>query len=195
MNRLSTAILAGLVLGGGVAWRDGVTHLLASPGNRELSRGQTTPLSGDVTGANHSAFEFIEKWEGFSATAYRCPAGILTIGYGRTGNVSEGEQTTKEKEEIWLRKRVEDMKRQLECKLRITLTAGEKTAILSLAYNVGLSAIMKSSGWKYLNERRTAKCVSEWFSRERGFVRCGGGFSEGLARRRAAEQKLFEKGE
>ena len=28
--------------------------------------------------------ELIKEFEGFSAKAYRCPAGVLTIGYGTT---------------------------------------------------------------------------------------------------------------
>lgn len=37
------------------------------------------------------AADFIEQWEGFRETAYLCPAGVLTIGFGHTGSdVKEG---------------------------------------------------------------------------------------------------------
>ena len=32
-----------------------------------------------------SAMDFIEAWEGCRLTAYKCPAGIWTIGVGHTG--------------------------------------------------------------------------------------------------------------
>ena len=32
----------------------------------------------------------IKQFEGFSSVAYKCPAGVWTIGYGHTGNVYKG---------------------------------------------------------------------------------------------------------
>ena len=46
-------------------------------------------------------FELIKKWEGLSLKAYKCPAGVWTIGYGTTfypdgSKVKEGDTCTKE---------------------------------------------------------------------------------------------------
>ena len=51
--------------------------------------------------------EKVKEFEGFRKTAYRCPAGVLTIGYGRTENVKENETTNVSRETIWLKKRLE----------------------------------------------------------------------------------------
>jgi lysozyme len=32
----------------------------------------------------------IKQFEGFRSTAYKCPAGVWTIGYGHTGGVTAG---------------------------------------------------------------------------------------------------------
>ena len=32
----------------------------------------------------------IKEFEGFRGTAYRCPAGVLTVGYGHTSGVVKG---------------------------------------------------------------------------------------------------------
>ena len=37
--------------------------------------------------------ELIKQFEGLSLTAYRCPAGVPTIGYGRTQGVQMGDTT------------------------------------------------------------------------------------------------------
>lgn len=40
------------------------------------------------------AADFIAKWEGFEGKAYRCPAGVWTIGFGHTDGVREGDTVT-----------------------------------------------------------------------------------------------------
>lgn len=53
--------------------------------------------------------DFVEKvkeFEGFCKVAYYCPAGVLTIGYGRTENVKKNEITTIAKETKWLENRL-----------------------------------------------------------------------------------------
>ena len=40
------------------------------------------------------AIESIKQFEGCKLIAYKCPAGILTIGYGHTANVTSGMKIT-----------------------------------------------------------------------------------------------------
>ena len=40
------------------------------------------------------AIESIKQFEGCKLTAYKCPAGIWTIGYGHTKNVTSGMKIT-----------------------------------------------------------------------------------------------------
>lgn len=45
--------------------------------------------------APECAMDFIEAWEGCKLVAYKCPAGIWTIGVGHTGpDVHEGDEIT-----------------------------------------------------------------------------------------------------
>ena len=44
----------------------------------------------------------IKKFEGCELEAYVCPAGKLTIGYGRIKDVEEGDACTQEQAEAWL---------------------------------------------------------------------------------------------
>ena len=45
----------------------------------------------------------IKEFEGNRDKAYRDAAGVLTIGYGTTRNVKEGQTCTEEQAEEWLR--------------------------------------------------------------------------------------------
>ena len=48
------------------------------------------------------ATDFIAGFEGLSLSAYACPAGKLTIGYGHTTGVVEGQTCTPEEASQWL---------------------------------------------------------------------------------------------
>ena len=53
----------------------------------------------------------IKKWESCRLTAYVCPAGVLTIGYGHTGkDVKKGMTITKKKAEELLLKDIKNLK-------------------------------------------------------------------------------------
>lgn len=45
---------------------------------------------------NNTTIKGICEFEGCKLTAYKCPAGIWTIGYGHTNGVKQGQRITKE---------------------------------------------------------------------------------------------------
>ena len=165
----------------------------------DLPQSNGSRSAGDASAGNQAlapSLLFIERWEGFRSVAYRdCGRGVWTIGYGRTEGVREGETTTKEKEETWLRKRVEKTRLILLSRLTVEFSADQLIALESLTYNIGLSRVTSSKGWRLLNQGNFDGCALEWFDADRGFVRAGGRVLPGLVARRAAELKLFERGE
>ena len=52
-------------------------------------------------------FELIKRNEGLRLEAYRCPAGVWTIGYGHTKGVYKGMRISKEEAEMFLCQDVE----------------------------------------------------------------------------------------
>jgi len=58
--------------------------------------------------ASKVAIELIKKYEGCRLSAYRCPAGIWTIGYGHTLGVRSGDTITKDQAEEYLIKWAEE---------------------------------------------------------------------------------------
>ena len=59
------------------------------------------------------AVELIKKFEGFKETAYKCPAGVWTIGYGWTHGVKEGDTITMEKASELVQQEVAKIAKQI----------------------------------------------------------------------------------
>lgn len=134
------------------------------------------------------AADFIEQWEGFRETAYLCPAGVLTIGFGHTGSdVKEGQVVTyKEAYDMLL----EDLKRYasgLAAWVNVKVTEGQYIALLSLAFNVGVGAVAKSTLLRLLNAGDIEAAGDEFLK----WTYAAGRELPGLVRRRREERKLF----
>ena len=54
-------------------------------------------------------FNIIKKFEGCELEAYKCAAGVWTIGYGHTKDVQEGDKWTEEKAEFMNRIYIENV--------------------------------------------------------------------------------------
>ena len=59
----------------------------------------------------------IKLFEGFSSKVYIDAGGTPTIGYGRVDIKSINETTTKEKEDLWLYKKVNNIYEQVKIKM------------------------------------------------------------------------------
>lgn len=134
--------------------------------------------------------EVIKRFEGLKLEAYRCPAGVLTIGYGHTGaDVKEGMRITEEQAEEFLRSDLRHIERRVQQLVTAPLTQGQFDALVSFAYNVGLGALERSTLLKRLNAedyRGAAAQFGLW-------TRAAGRDLPGLVRRRRAERELFEE--
>ncbi len=83
--------------------------------------------------------QMIKGWEGCRLTAYRCPAGVFTIGYGHTGpDVTPGKRITQEEADRLFDTDV----RKFAAKVAplfagVTLNNNQFDALVSLSYNIG----------------------------------------------------------
>jgi len=151
-------------------------------------------ISGEETIAQ--AATIVKVYDGFRATPYRCEAKRLTIGFGRTSDVKEGDVTTVEKELDWLEARLEKDLVWLRNKLQpLVLEANQEAALLSLVYNIGQGNFMKSGVFRYLRNAHNGEKLplklmeASWLS----WNKIGGKPSKGLTNRRLAEWDLFTK--
>lgn len=87
------------------------------------------------------------QWEGCRLKAYRCPAGVLTIGYGHTGpDVKSGMEITAPQAVALFNADVDKFARSVETALAgVQLKQKQFDAVVSLAYNIGLGALKKST--------------------------------------------------
>ena len=134
------------------------------------------------------ASDFVKQFEGRELKAYQCSAGVRTIGYGHTKDVKEGDEISASEAEQLLVEDLTAIANDLSRLVNVPVSDGQYIALLSLAFNIGASALKKSSLLFHLNHKRYNEAAGEFDK----WVYAGGKVSEGLKRRRAAERKLFE---
>lgn len=139
-----------------------------------------------------SGIDLIKKYEGFRSQAYKCPAGIWTVGYGSTvyadgSKVKKGDTISEQTAEaLLIDYLIKNVRPHLE---PLGLTDLQSAALESLVYNIGWSAFAKSKCFKALKEKDWPTFIKEydWFSG-------AGKFLPGLAKRRTEELYYFFKG-
>lgn len=151
-------------------------------------------ISGEETIAQ--AAKIVKVYEGFRNKPYRCQAGVLTIGYGRTSNVKEGDVTTADKEQEWLEARLEKDLVWLRNKLQpLVLESHQEAALLSLVYNIGTGNFIKSGVFRYLRgvENGGKLPLKLMEASWKSWNKVNGKVSNGLVNRRNAEWDLFSQ--
>lgn len=133
------------------------------------------------------AIDLIKKYEGFSARPYKCPAGVLTIGYGRTIDVRPYEITTEEAETIWLDKYVKTITDQILALVNVELSNNQICALIDFVYNLGIGNFKSSTLLKKINQGDFSAAANEFLK----WNKAGGIVLKGLENRRIAERMLF----
>lgn len=133
--------------------------------------------------------ELIKSFEGLRLKAYKCPAGVWTIGYGHTKGVKEGDVITEQEAEDMLKKDVVGFEINVRGAVIPNLNDHQYDALTSFAYNVGLGNFRKSTLLRLINSGITAReDITNQFMR---WVYAGGKKLTGLVRRRTAEAELY----
>lgn len=135
----------------------------------------------------------IKQFEGLSLKAYKCPAGVWTIGYGNTyyadgTKVKEGDLITKEDAENLLRFVATEFSKKVAKLITAPLNMYQFDAVCSFAYNVGLGALEKSTLLKLVNKNPNDLAIGLEFAK---WNKAGGRVLTGLTKRRKAESDLY----
>lgn len=132
----------------------------------------------------------IKKFEGCYLKAYKCPAGVWTIGYGHTGKVdgkviSSGMKITSAKATVLLKTDLATFEKAVtNCKyLTFEPNQNQFDALVSFAFNCGTGSL------NTLVKNRNAKVVSEKLLL---YNKANGKELAGLVNRRKAEKALFD---
>lgn len=112
---------------------------------------------------NAAGLQLIKKEEALRLTAYRCKAGKWTIGWGHTGpEVHEGMVVPLELAERLFETDVRKHSDGLERYLKVPVTPNQWAALVSLAFNEGITAIGTSTLMRLLNDGKALQAANEF---------------------------------
>jgi lysozyme len=147
---------------------------------------------------NAATVDLVKKWEGFKPEAYRCPAGKWTIGYGVTAaagigvDPKPGDRVTQAEAEWQLQKALEKFAAQIRPGIGVPINENEFGAFVSLAYNIGATAFLKSSALRHFNAGDKAKAAASIKLWNKARVDGKLTVLRGLENRREDEVRLFQ---
>ena len=101
--------------------------------------------------STESRRDLLQKFEGCKLKAYKCPAGVWTIGYGHTsaaGNpaVTEGMVITQVEAENILAKDLAVFEAGVNKCVKVSVSQHQFDVLVDYAYNAGLGAVQKYNG-------------------------------------------------
>lgn len=130
----------------------------------------------------------IKQFEGCRLTAYKCAAGVLTIGYGHTAGVHSGMTITQAQADAYLLEDVVKFEKYVNNPAYVPVTdklnQNQFDALVSFAFNLGAGNLKKLCKGRTVAQIATAMLQ---------YNKAGGKVLAGLSKRREAEQELFNK--
>lgn len=160
-----------------------VTEATAS----ETSNPKTSTSTENMT-VSEQGLELVAKYEGCRLEAYKCPAGIWTIGYGHTAGVKAGDTLpSKEAAKVLLQKDIAKYAASVNNCVKkglitFPLNQNQFDALTSFCYNCGAGSLQK-----LVKGRSAAEVADKLLLYNKG----GGKELAGLTRRRKEERELF----
>jgi len=143
---------------------------------------------------SQTGLDLIKHFEGLSLKAYKCPAGVWTIGYGTTGvpEARLGVVISAARAEELLAIDVDKFSRQVWVLVSdVVINQRQMDALIAFAYNVGIGAFKTSTLLKKLLQKDYTGASKEFLR----WTKAKGKELPGLVKRRRAESLLFLGGD
>lgn len=168
-----------LIGAGGAAAKTAGWTVYASP---------NPPQEAGTMAVSERCVELVAKYEGCRLNAYKCPAGVWTIGYGHTAGVKPGDTLPSQERAKALLK--EDLAKYAASvnycvkkgMIRFSLNQNQFDALTSFCYNCGAGNLQK-----LVQGRNAAEVAAHLPAYNKG----GGRVLPGLVKRREEEKALF----
>lgn len=133
-------------------------------------------------------YKYIIVFEGFKSKAYKCPAGIWTIGYGTTKGVKPGMSITQEQAYKLLQDDCSILEKNIE-RLKIpNLKQCQFDAIGLICYNIGFMAFASSTLCVVIRKNPNNSLIKDLWGQ---WCHVKGVKIKGLQIRRAKEYELY----
>ena len=136
---------------------------------------------------SEEGLSLIKKFEGLELEAYKCAAGVWTLGYGHTAGVQEGDVWSEEQANEQLKIDMHIYADYINDQVTCPLSQNQFDALVSWVFNLGPTNLRNSTLLKVLNSgdyEGVPAQIKRW-------NKAGGKVLEGLIRRREAEALLF----
>lgn len=138
--------------------------------------------------ASKEAEDLIKQFEGCHLNAYKCPAGVWTIGWGTTGpGIREGLVISQHTADVMLKAHIQDLALDLTDLVGNSLRQHQFDALVAFIYNIGLGAFKKSTMLSLIKRGKMDEAALEFDK----WVKAAGKTLPGLVKRRKAEKTLF----
>lgn len=139
------------------------------------------------------AIDLIKHFEGCKLVAYKCSAGVDTIGYGSTfyengTKVKPNDKITQARADALLLITANKFAVEVRNVVKSHLNEKQMAALISFAFNLGIGALSKSTLLKLVNTNQNDPRIAAEFMK---WVNAGGKPLTGLIRRRKAESQLY----
>lgn len=143
---------------------------------------------------SQNGINLIKKFEGFRSSPYLCSAGVPTIGYGATYYENgtrvklSDSPISEEWAEVLLKRLLVHYEVGVDSMTRDDITQNQYDALVSFAYNVGLTNFKNSTLLKRVNANSKDLDITNQFMK---WIRAGGKVIRGLISRRRVEAQLY----
>ena len=132
---------------------------------------------------SQKGIDLIKKYEGCVLQAYKCPAGVYTIGYGHTKGVYAGQKITREQAEAFLKEDLKTFEAHVNSYNKTyNFNQNQFDSLVSFAYNIGNIDQLTQNGTR--SKYQIADMMLE-------YIKAGGQVLPGLINRRREERALF----
>jgi lysozyme len=139
---------------------------------------------------NQDGIDLIQEFEGLHLTPYLCPGKIWTIGYGHTRTLRAGMEITQTQADQLLEEDLRLFERAVSRLVTVPLSDNQFSALVCFSFNVGSGNFESSTLLKLLNRGWYEQVPAQLMR----WNRANGEVFGGLARRRAAEARLWNRG-
>jgi lysozyme len=143
---------------------------------------------------DENGYKLIQGFEGLSLVPYLCSAKVATIAYGSTFYPS-GKKVTMQDQPIslatakWMLKETADkFAADVDKLIKSKITQNQFNVLVSFAFNLGISALSRSTLLKKVNANPNDVTITNEFLK---WNKAGGKVINGLTKRRTTEAKIY----
>ncbi len=135
----------------------------------------------------------IQKAEGCSLVPYVCAGGVATIGYGSTRDNNgypitlDNKKISQQEAEYYFNRDIKSFSIAVKTYIKVPVSNNQFSALVSLAYNIGVGNLRASTLLRKLNRGDYEGCENEFWK----WRRSKGVILPGLVTRREMERRLF----